>query len=104
MEICKRLDVAYILDESKSAVFQGEIWAHRQWGAWVKDFPMDFMIFGQSMLCNGFFMQPQQRVHNDAIPDYQNNKNIILDFKRCRSQLDVILDLYLMMRSMDTMA
>lgn len=59
MEICKRLDVAYILDESKSAVFQGEIWAHRQWGAWVKDFPMDFMIFGQSLLCNGFFMQPQ---------------------------------------------
>jgi len=65
MEICNRLDVAFILDESKSALFQGEVWAHRQWGAWIKEHPMDFMIFGTTMLCNGFFQQPKHRVKVD---------------------------------------
>jgi len=59
MEVCERLNVAFILDESKSALFQGEVWAHRQWGAWIKEHPMDFMIFGESMICNGFFMKPK---------------------------------------------
>lgn len=104
MEICKRLDVAFILDESKSALFQGEIWAHRQWGAWVKDYPMDFMVFGQSLQCNGFFMQPQFRSANTALVPYYNNKNIMLDFIRCRNNIDVVSDLHLMMRSMDSMA
>jgi len=33
-----------------------------------------------------------------------NNKNLMLDFKLCRNQLDAVLDLKLLWRSMDTMA
>jgi len=59
MEICNRLKISYILDESKSALFQGELWAHRQWGTWPKEYPFDFIIFGKTMLCNGYLSQPK---------------------------------------------